>query len=140
VQRIELWMSLFAGASGGLLGVMWRGLVSEPWLARATGTRTEAQTSAQMVLAAGARTAAGAVLGALYWAGWGLIALVTAPWYGVGLAFGVLCWAGVALPALGTLRETGTVATTALRIHAVEWLATCIGIGLACAWVWQRPP
>ena len=141
MQRLELWMSLFAGASGGLLGVLWHGLITEPWLARralAGSALRKAETLSQMIVLAAARTVAGIALGALFWAGWGLIAFVKAPWFVVGLAFGLLCWAGAALPALGTLRSSGPT-VDALRIHAVEWLATCVAVGLACAYAWQRP-
>jgi hypothetical protein len=135
-------MSLFAGARGGLLGVMWHGLVSDPWLARVlpagAGPRQQEPLS-QMIAFAAARTGAGVVLGALYWASWGLIAIVAMPWYVVGAAFGLLCWAGAVLPALSTLRMTGSVAVNTLRVHAVEWLATCVAVGLACAYAWQRP-
>jgi hypothetical protein len=135
-------MSLFAGASGGLLGVMWHGLVSDPWLARVlpagAGPRQQEPLS-QMIAFAAARTGAGVVLGALYWASWGLIAIVSVPWYVAGPAFGLLCWAGAALPALSTLRMTGPVAVNTLRVHAVEWLATCVAVGLACAYAWHRP-
>ena len=141
MQRVELLMSLFAGASGGLLGVLWHGLVSEPWLARCTpggSARYTPETLSQMLVLAAVRTGAGIALGALYWAGWGLIALVTAPWFVVGPAFGLLCWAGAALPALGTLQSSGSN-VDALKIHAVEWLATCVAVGLACAYAWERP-
>ena len=135
-------MSLFAGASGGLLGVMWHGLVSDPWLARvmpAGASPRQQEPLSQMIAFAAARTGAGVVLGALYWASWGLIAIVSAPWYVVGPAFGLLCWTGAALPALGTLRMSGAAAVDVVRIHAVEWLATCIAVGLACAYAWHRP-
>jgi hypothetical protein len=92
-----------------------------------------------MIAFAAARTGAGVVLGALYWASWGLIAIVTRCRGMRGSAFGLLCWAGAALPALSTLRMTGSVAVNTLRVHAVEWLATCVAVGLACAYAWQRP-
>ena len=34
MPRIELMMSLFAGVSGGLVGVLWSGFVTMPWLSR----------------------------------------------------------------------------------------------------------
>jgi hypothetical protein len=142
VQRIELWTSVFAGASGGLFGVMWHGLVTAPWLSRGGARRATHgahETTLQMLTAALVRTVAGVALGALYWASWGLIALVTAPWYVGGLAFGLLCWAGCVWPALATLGGSGAERDRMLRAHAVEWLATSVAIGMLCAFAWQRP-
>jgi hypothetical protein len=141
VQRIELWMSLFAGAAGGLLGVLWHGLVSSAWLDGLAVHRAAAagrETLLQMLAGAIVRAAAGVALGALFWASWGLIALVAANWYVLGAAFGVLCWAGVALPVTASLRTNGDLPPQVLVVHAVEWLATCLAIGLACAYAWRH--
>lgn len=141
MQRIELWMSLFAGAAGGLLGVLWHGVVSSVWLDRVVGARAAAEqreTLLQMLAGAVVRAAAGVALGALFWAGWGLIALVTTTWYVLGAAFGVLCWAGVALPVTASLRTNGELPPGLLLVHAIEWLATCLAIGFACAYAWRH--
>jgi hypothetical protein len=140
VQRLELWMSLFAGASGGLLGMLWHGLVSVPWLSRTSSdwsSRIADQTLAELCAAALIRTGAGVVLGGFFWASWGLIAFVRVPWYFDGLAFGLLCWAGVAFPTLATLRVPARLAARPVLVHTVEWLATCLAVGLCCAYAWH---
>lgn len=140
MPRLELWMTVFAGLAGGLAGVLWSGLVTSAWLARGDA-RAVAQPHdavAQLVLASALRAAAGAVLGFVFWLGWGLIALVGLPWYAVGLIYGGLCWLALVVPALGTLAlrwpGLGRVATA----HAAEWLFTCLVIGLLCALAWHR--
>jgi hypothetical protein len=70
-------MSLFAGLTGGLAGVLWSGLVSSPWLARARQERPASwknETITQLVAGALLYAAGGAALGFLFWLGWGLIA------------------------------------------------------------------
>jgi hypothetical protein len=81
---------------------------------------------------------AGAALGFLFWLGWGLIALVGTPWYVVGLLYGALAWVAVAAPVLGTLLLLGHGRTRPLLAHTVEWLFTCLAVGLLCALAWHR--
>jgi hypothetical protein len=134
-------MSVFAGAAGGLLGVLWHGAVSTPWLAATLGQRVAAEpreTLLQLLAGAIVRAAAGVALGALFWASWGLIALVSTAWYVLGAAFGLLCWAGVALPVAASLRTNGDLPPGVLVVHAAEWLATCLAIGLFCAYAWRH--
>ena len=103
VPRIELLSCIFAGLSGGLVGVLWSGAVLMPWLARLSGAQALAPRpeSALNTLAGAATLAAGgAALGFLFWLGWALISLVNAPWYVPGLLFGLLTWAGIAAPLL----------------------------------------
>ena len=76
--------------------------------------RTREPVSRQ-VAAAALFAAAGAALGFLYWLGWGLISLVNAPWYAVGLVFGALAWAGVALPLLVGHSRSGCAASAEPR-------------------------
>ena len=80
----------------------------------------------------------GAALGFLFWLGWALISLVNAPWYVPGLLFGLLTWAGVVVPLLGgtALRLQGF--SRIALILAVEWLVTCLAVGLFCAFAWHR--
>jgi hypothetical protein len=139
VQRLELWMSLFAGAAGGLFGVLWHGAVSAVWLRALDppGTGRRDEPLAELVAGAVLRAGAGVVLGLLFWMSWGLIAIVNAPWYAAGAAFALLAWAGLALLASASLTATG-VRPAWLLVHAVEWLATCIAVGLLCAYAWQR--
>lgn len=139
--RIELMMSLIAGTSGGLAGLVWSRLVSTPWLARTRRTQshgTATEPVSRQVAAAVLFAVAGTVLGFLYWLGWGLISLVGTPWYAAGLLFGGLVWGGVVLPLVGVLalRLPG-FGGTALML-AIEWLVTCTATGLSCALAWQR--
>lgn len=131
MSRIELWMTVFAGLSGGLSGVLWSGLVT------AAGG-TEGESASRVLAGAALRAAAGAALGFLFWLGWGLIALVDTPWYRVGLLYGALAWAALVAPALGTLALRGHGPARPLVAHAVEWLLTSLTIGLLCALAWHR--
>jgi hypothetical protein len=141
MPRIELMMSLFAGACGGLVGVLWSGVVSG-LLLRNPGLPAPlaVDTGTPQALLAGAagHAAAGAVQGLLFWAGWSLIALVHVPWYLVGVSFGLLCWSGVALPALLSVRLSLRLPTRYVLAGALEWLVSCGAVGLFCAYSWQR--
>jgi hypothetical protein len=140
MPRVELWTTVLAGLSGGLAGVLWSSLVTTPWLARASGIAVDDRTETVARLFAGAalRAAAGAALGFLFWLGWGLIAVVGLPWYAVGLLFGVVTWVALAVPALGTLLLRSRLSAKPVIAHTVEWLATCLTVGLMCAWAWHR--
>ena len=135
MPRIELMMSLFAGACGGLVGVLWNGMVSAALL-RNPGLPAPLAADGESLQALLA--AAGALQGVLFWAGWSLIALVHVPWYLVGVSFGLLCWSGVALPALLSLRLRLRVPTRYVLASALEWLVSCGAVGLFCAYSWQR--
>ena len=137
MARIELWMTVFAGVSGGLAGVLWSGFVTAPWLARGAG-EAPPETASRLLAGAVLRAAAGALLGFLFWLGWGLIAVVGLPWYLIGLLYGGLCWTALAATVLGTLPPRGRGATSALAAHALEWLVTCLSVGLLCALAWHR--
>jgi hypothetical protein len=140
LPRIELWTTVFGGVAGGLAGVLWSGFVTTPWLARGTtpADTQHRETVARMLAASALRAGAGAALGFLFWLGWGLIALVSMPWYGIGSLYGALCWTALIVPALATLalRWPGTGRVAA--VHGVEWLFTCLAIGLLCAFAWHR--
>lgn len=141
MARLELWMTVFAGLSGGLAGVLWSGLVTTPWLTRGSDPASgdpQAETAARVLAGAALRGTAGAALGFLFWLGWGLIALVDKPWYAVGLLYGGLSWAALVAPVLGTLPLHGRQPTRPLAAHAVEWLFTCLVVGLLCALAWRR--
>ncbi len=140
MPRIELWSTVFAGLSGGLAGVLWSGLVTTPWLASGERMASADRVESTLRMLSGAllRAFAGAALGFLFWLGWGLIAIVGVPWYAIGVIYGVVTWSALAAPALGTLllREHGP--TRSFVAHCVEWLATCVIVGLFCAWSWYR--
>ena len=141
MARFELLMCVLAGMSGGLVGVLWSTLVSAPWLASLRGPSIPALTAervSSLVAHAVALALGGGALGFLFWLGWALVALVNVPWFVAGALFGLLAWAGVALPLL---------ASVALRLRgfprvglvlAVEWLVTCVAVGLFCAVAWHR--
>jgi hypothetical protein len=144
VPRIELLSCIFAGLSGGLVGVLWSGTVSMPWLARisrrngALALVPRAETTLSAVTGAALLAVGGAALGFLFWLGWALISVVNAPWHVPGLLFGLLTWVGVAVPLLGgaalRLRGFGQVAL----VLAVEWLVTCLAVGIFCTFAWHR--
>lgn len=141
MARLELWMTVFAGVSGGLAGMLWSGLVTAPWLARGNpqaATDEPQDTAAAMLAGAAVRAASGGLLGFLFWLGWGLIAVVNTPWYATGLLYGTLCWAALAAPVVGTWPLRRSTGGSAAIAHAVEWLVTCLAIGLLCAYAWHR--
>ena len=134
-------MCVLAGLSGGLVGVLWSANVSAPWLARRRGAPTPAlqpESAASTLAGAAMLAGGGAALGFLFWLGWALISLVNAPWYVPGLLFGLLTWTGVAVPLLGgaALRLQGF--SRIALVLAVEWLATCLAVGLFCSFAWHR--
>lgn len=139
--RIELLMCMVAGLSGGLVGVLWSGLVTMPWLA---GSRPETAPTPRpekgSTLLANAVLLAfgGTALGFLFWLGWALVALVNVPWFAIGLLFGLLVWTGIAAPLIGSLALRLVGFGGVARALAVEWLVTCIAVGLFCAFAWQR--
>jgi hypothetical protein len=141
VPRIELLNCIFAGLSGGLVGVLWSGAVSMPWLARWPGAQTFApRPESTFNTLAGAATLAvgGAALGFLFWLSWALISVVNAPWYVPGLLFGLLTWAGIAVPLLvGAALRLQDFSRVAL-VLAVEWLVTCLAVGVFCTFAWHR--
>lgn len=139
MPRVELWTTVFAGLSGGLAGVLWSGLLAALWPAGGNPVADdEPDTAARVLFGAAVRAAAGALLGFLFWLGWGLIAVVGLPWYAVGALYGLLTWTALAAPTLGTLLLRGHGAARTVAAHAIEWLLTCATIGLLCAWAWHR--
>lgn len=139
--RTELVMSLFAGVTGGLAGVLWSGLVSSPWLNRNRRDQPASwhrETLAQFAIQALLYAAGGAALGFLFWLGWGLIAIINVPWFATGLLFGLVSWAAVAVPMLGALSLRLKGFAPVAMIHLLEWLVTCVAVGLLCAFSWHR--
>ena len=140
-MRIELINSVLAGLAGGLAGTLWSGLVSAPLLSRQPALRSLGwvpDSGMRVLGTAIVYGACGAAAGLLFWLGWGLIAIVGQPWFVVGPLFGVLAWVAVAMPALGTLLLQGYGSARAIAAHALEWLFTCLGVGLLCALAWHR--
>lgn len=138
MPRIELMVSLIAGLSGGLAGLVWSRLVSNPWLARGRSGVDPDGSFATQVAVGLAFAVAGLVLGLFYWLGWGLISMVGEPWWATGIVFGLAAWAGTVAPlaiTLGLRRpETGRAAAAL----AIEWLVTCLAVGMICALAWRR--
>ena len=138
MPRIELWMTVFAGLAGGLAGVLWSGIVTARLDGDGALPASRTETAARVFAGAALRGMAGAALGFLFWLGWGLIAIVGRPWYEIGLIYGALAWAAVAAPALGTLLLHGHGPARPVFAHALEWLFTCLAIGLLCGLAWHR--
>jgi hypothetical protein len=141
VPRIELLTSMFAGACGGLTGILWNGVVSAMLLRGLSLPPALAAGSENLrTLLAGvaAHVGAGALQGLLFWASWSLIALVHTPWYLVGVAFGLACWGGIALPVMLTLGLRLSIPVRLLIVHAGEWLVSCVAVGLFCAYSWRH--
>lgn len=132
-----------SGLCGSLVGVLWNGLVTIPWLRRLAARSTAGSAMLQGTLGEQAATmlayaVSGALLGLLYWLSWGLVALNGWPWPAYGLVFGGLAWAALALPTLAlTAVRTGLSRPLAL-VLALEWLVACLAASLFCALAWQR--
>lgn len=142
-MRVELYMAMLAGFAGGLAGTLWSGLVSTPLLARWPTLRLQPgppETAARLLAGAAIHGTCGATAGLLFWLGWGLVAVVAAPWPAVGAAFGGLVWTAGTLPALGALVVRGQLGRGALLVTAVESLVACVAAGLLCAYVWHESP
>jgi hypothetical protein len=111
-----------------------------PWLAAAASplARLAPENASRLVAHAVLHAAAGAALGFLFWLGWALVALVNAAWFVAGLLFGLLAWAGAALPLAAALALRFEGFGRIARVMAVEWLVTCLSVGLLCAFAWHR--
>jgi len=81
---------------------------------------------------------AGIGLGLLFWLSWGLTAIVEVPWEWRGLAFGGLTWLALVTPAIASVALARQLSMPIFVATATRWLATCMIVGLACAWNWQR--
>ena len=89
MPRIELWTTVLAGIGGGLAGVLWTSLLASTRLTRGMVLQPRPEdTAARLLTGSALRAAAGALLGFLFWLGWGLIALVDLHWFAIGLVYG----------------------------------------------------
>ena len=132
-----------SGLCGSLVGVLWNGLVTIPWLrrlaARGTlGTATLQGTLGEQAATTLAYAVSGALLGLLYWLSWGLVALNGWPWAAYGLVFGGLAWSALALPTLALTGLRAGVPRPFTMVLALEWLVACLAASLFCALAWQR--
>lgn len=140
-MRIELLMCLLAGFAGGLAGSLWSGTVSAVLLAPARSSRRDdwhRESVGRLLAGAATYGLGGAVLGFLFWLGWGLVALVDQPWPTVGALFGLLCWGGAGLPLLVMLRLRLRESRRVALVLALEWLVACLAVGVLCAMAWHR--
>lgn len=141
-MRIELFMSVLAGFAGGLCGTLWAGLVTTPLLARWPVLRPaeawQPETATRLLTGAALYGACGAAAGLLFWLGWGLVAVVSAPWPALGALYGGLLWLAGTLPALGSLALRQRRARGAVVVVALEGLVACLAAGVLCAYVWRR--
>jgi hypothetical protein len=139
--RVELFMTLLAGFAGGLTGTLWGGFVTAPWLSgRATSATGNWRTESASRIVAGAALygSCGAAAGFLFWLGWGLVAVVAAPWYQVGLLYGALLWTAATLPLLAVLALRGIERPAIVVALGVEMLVATTAVGLFCAYIWHR--
>jgi hypothetical protein len=135
---MELTYLVFTGSLAGLVSILGHAVIwSAAELTPAKHSPVLATTSLDVtdVLL---HLIAGAGLAVFFWLSWGLAAIVDVGWWLRGLCFGALSWSALALPAvisvsLGRTRSIGEVAVLAAR-----WGTTCLAIGLACAWSWER--
>jgi hypothetical protein len=80
----------------------------------------------------------GVSLAFIYWLSWGFAAVVDVSWWVRGLAFGAACWFTLSLPALAAIAWMHRAMAPVALVHAVRWASTCLVVGLACAWMWER--
>jgi uncharacterized membrane protein YedE/YeeE len=81
---------------------------------------------------------AGSILGLLFWLSWGLTGIVSIPWWVRGLSFAGLTWIALCVPLLLSLVVSARISSALLAKSAMEWLTTCVLVGLACAWSWAE--
>jgi hypothetical protein len=79
---------------------------------------------------------AGLILGLLFWLSWGLTGIVSVPWWLRGLSFAGLTWGALCVPLLLSQIVSSRVSVALVCKSAIEWLTTCVLVGLACAWSW----
>lgn len=132
-----------SGLGGSLIGVLWNGLVTTPWLRRraargAAGPSIRPGTAGEQVMTIFAYAGAGTLLGLLYWLSWGLVALNGWPWAAYGLVFGGLAWAALVLPSLALTGLRTGLPRSLTFAFALEWLVACLAASLFCALAWQR--
>jgi len=139
-MRVELLMSVLGGAAGGLCGTLWGALLSAPPASGTEGGAAERWNGSVAIFLRGAVLYAGcgALLGLLFWLGWGLAALAGLPWPLLGLSFAALAYGGGAAPVLGLLYLRLKVPPRAVGAVALEWLVACLAIGQLCALAWHR--
>ena len=77
-------------------------------------------------------------LGFIYWLSWGFAAIVAVPWWARGFTFGFLCWALLAAPVLTACVASRGASARIGWLHAMRWASTCLIVGVACAWTWER--
>ncbi|MCE3284208.1 MAG: hypothetical protein K0R70_464 [Steroidobacteraceae bacterium] len=140
-MRIELIMTVLAGAAGGLVGTLWAGLVSAPLFAHWPALRPQPwqpETAARLLTGAALYGLCGAAAGLLFWLSWGLIAVVSTPWQVVGTVYGALLFTASGLPTLGALALKGRPHHGVVAVLAAEGLVAAISAGVLCAYVWHR--
>lgn len=128
---------LLTGSLGALISILaqvvfWS--IVAAWRPR-THTSQLAQLDVPEVLV---HMMAGVGLGLLFWLSWGLTAIVGVTWQWRGLAFGGLTWLALVAPAIASVTLARQFSMPIFMASAARWLTTCVIVGLACAWSWQR--
>lgn len=128
---------LLTGSLGGLISILTQVVVWSivaAWVPRARESQLAQLDLLEILL----HMLAGVGLGLLFWLSWGLTAIVDVSWGWRGLAFGGLIWLALAVPAVASVTATRQLGMQTLVAFAARWLITCVIVGLACAWNWQR--
>jgi hypothetical protein len=81
---------------------------------------------------------AGTALGGLFWLSWGLVAIVSVPWWWRGLIFGGITWLALTTPAVFSMARARQIAFGPALVIVTRWATTCLIAGLACAWGWEK--
>ena len=133
---MELTFILIAGAVAGLAAGTLNGILTPVFLGSSASPEWRRQRLVTHLASLAVHLLAGIALGFLFWLSWGLTAIVSVRWWQRGLSFAVLTWAAVVLPLITTQALHARITWQLIGKTAWDWLATCVLVGLTCAWVW----
>lgn len=133
---MELTQLLNAGGIAGLIGhaitALWA--MAYAWL-RPAGDLPK-PTGEQHLLMLLVHLLTGIGLGFVFWVSWGFTAIVGVSWWQRGVIFALATWALACIPLVSANLLTLRVRGAATAMIALQWLATFVLVGLACAWTW----
>jgi hypothetical protein len=78
----------------------------------------------------------GITLGFIFWVSWGFTAIVGVTWWQRGVIFALATWALFCIPLVSAQVLALRVRASITAMIALQWLATFMLAGLACAWTW----
>jgi hypothetical protein len=144
LRAIVLAGALAGFAASALNSILWRPLWVAVSTALSKNSGTEAprwrSPSASLHLASVLlHLAAGSILGLLFWLSWGLTGIVSIPWWVRGLSFAGLTWIALCVPLLLSLIVSARTPPSLIVKSAIEWLTTCVLVGLALRPTPYRP-